>query len=635
MTDATPSFPACSRAAVAALSGLRPARRGFTLFEVAISISLLTVVILSTMMLLPVALRSQQEFRYKIFASAKAMEMVDAFNSFHNAVTASDHEAPNAWDVHEAYRSQHPDLEVRLASFRFGLFPLPLDIAKRIDSDGDEIKAILDQGGYIYYSQPLATTGLKEDSIAAATPANETQRLIIGIVGLAQNNALYALPQKAWPYYTNYPSPPVHVMHNGASTSSTGVVSGGYYLPSSAYAFKWNGTTGYPWESFNTNDNDMLTVFKAYEQYQLANPATQAKAQAYCDAAVAYCQAKTLPAGDYDGVTLLTDFQMPVASRFVEVNALRFLAHAAACRLHFGAGVSGTLTISQATVDVMHENCMRLGMKFQATYPYDWGCPRPTQRALMVDHPLIEYDLGSPLLSGTIFGAGVAAQQWKPVSAQTITHIGVNMDFPSLASFTPAPPALDPATTPNIWGDTSHFTLTALFEPAERCRQIVFWSADWQSYEDFETAPSAPVDASKYLKGAPIPGRTFAALMTAVGFADRHQYMYRNPEKPILFNTDMTAFPSGTPTPYPSVPAGGSGAVNYNPGELGNDNDAPAVLDQGSGSPAVDIFSGRYGADRNRNLQLDRGPVPKAVRMRATLVARFNYYDPRLHAVIR
>ena len=33
--------------------------------------------------------------------------------------------------------------------------------------------------------------------------------------------------------------------------------------------------------------------------------------------------------------------------------------------------------------------------------------------------------------------------------------------------------------------------------------------------------------------------------------------------------------------------------------------------------------------------KLDRGPVPKSVRMRATLIGRFNYYDPRLPMVIR
>jgi hypothetical protein len=47
------------------------------------------------------------------------------------------------------------------------------------------------------------------------------------------------------------------------------------------------------------------------------------------------------------------------------------------------------------------------------------------------------------------------------------------------------------------------------------------------------------------------------------------------------------------------------------------------------------VFSGCWGADRNFNGKLDRGPVPKAVRLRAQLVARFNFYDMRVPAIIR
>jgi hypothetical protein len=46
-------------------------------------------------------------------------------------------------------------------------------------------------------------------------------------------------------------------------------------------------------------------------------------------------------------------------------------------------------------------------------------------------------------------------------------------------------------------------------------------------------------------------------------------------------------------------------------------------------------FIGRWGADRNANQQLDRGQVPRSTRMRAVTVARFNYYDLRVPAVIR
>ena len=50
----------------------------------------------------------------------------------------------------------------------------------------------------------------------------------------------------------------------------------------------------------------------------------------------------------------------------------------------------------------------------------------------------------------------------------------------------------------DFWGNPSHSTLTKPFKPYQRCRQIVFWAVDWQSYVDVETAPSASVDAGYY-----------------------------------------------------------------------------------------------------------------------------------------
>jgi hypothetical protein len=47
------------------------------------------------------------------------------------------------------------------------------------------------------------------------------------------------------------------------------------------------------------------------------------------------------------------------------------------------------------------------------------------------------------------------------------------------------------------------------------------------------------------------------------------------------------------------------------------------------------IFCGNFGADRNGNGKLDRGTVPRAVRLRAVSVARFNYYDMRVPCQIK
>jgi hypothetical protein len=197
---------------------------------------------------------------------------------------------------------------------------------------------------------------------------------------------------------------------------------------------------------------------------------------------------------------------------------------------------------------------------------------------------------------------------------------------------------------PSVTGsNATHFTLARPFDVADRTRQIVFWAVDWQSYEDFETAPSAPVDASRYPKrsphGANLSGSAAKpdSLMNNASFADRHQFCARNPEKTLAFTVPTLSQPDGV-----ELPIGG--------------NDSMGSPDYGSAGKAV--FSGLYGADRNFNGtqsdldtanadparrndivkiygKLDRGPVPKSVRLRATLIGRFNFYDPRIPTVIR
>src|ERR1043165_3167673 len=187
-------------------------RRGFTLFEVAISLVLMTFGVISVLMLLPSGLKAQQMARLQILAAAKAEGMVDAFTSTQVSNPAVDTEGIMMWDVPSPYRSLTWDMESRLSSHRFGLMPLPLDIARRIDSDSGELEQIMAQGGYVYYSQPMATSNLQEQGLTAAPP-NEAQRLVIGIAGYAQQNALHILPAKNWPYHTPWPSPPLTMGH--------------------------------------------------------------------------------------------------------------------------------------------------------------------------------------------------------------------------------------------------------------------------------------------------------------------------------------------------------------------------------------------------------------------------------------
>ena len=114
------------------------------------------------------------------------------------------------WDVPVTLKPQSWDLEAKLSAHRFGIMPLPLELAKRLDSDSGDLQEILDQGGYLYYSQPLASTGMQEQGMPIAPP-NEAQKMIIGVRGYAQQNALASFPLKNWPYHTPYPSPPLQM----------------------------------------------------------------------------------------------------------------------------------------------------------------------------------------------------------------------------------------------------------------------------------------------------------------------------------------------------------------------------------------------------------------------------------------
>ena len=97
------------------------------------------------------------------------------------------------------------------------------------------------------------------------------------------------------------------------------------------------------------------------------------------------------------------------------------------------------------------------------------------------------------------------------------------------------------------------------------------------------------------------------------------QFGYLNPEKAISWRFDMT----GTATGTAATPIG-----------LGNaGNGGLDTMVQGIGNAA--LFNGVYGADRNFNGVLDRGPLSRAVRLRAVLLGRFNYYDLRVPAPIR
>ena len=643
-------------------------RSGFTLFEVAISLVLVSIGVISVMMVYPMGIKTQLLARYQLYASAKAEEMVESFNASHNANPAIDAEGIGPWDVPVAYRSQAWDLESRIATHRFGLIPLPMDIARRLDSDADEIQGILAQGGYLYYSQPMATSNTEEQGMRIAPP-NETQKMVIAVTGFAQHNAIGIFPWKAWPYLMPYPSAPMqglhyHKAHNNGALSE--------FLPTNAPTFNFGGES-YCWEATSPTgtpipgaDSDIRGIFDAYKAYNYDNAPTEALAIAYLQSALKYCALKGLSAATFYEPnpipTIVPTFEPGTLdasgddyqhTAWKQVQAMRFLSHAATCMTRWksltelggqpsasgsgvaiGASMSGSpaINLTHDLITYYHERCMNLIMRYAASFPYDWGAPRPLQRSQMMDFPLIEFDLFQPPLTGThfenYFGIGtVAAAQWKPIPARPIHNLGVSYQYPvptlphtsaTPSKFLPDGSVMGTADYTNFWGDLARSTLTKEFKPAERCRQIVFWAVDWQSYEDCETAPGAPVDASKYPLPGPLRNRDFAGRMNRVDFRDEQLYTFRNPEKVLSFMVDVSTRATGSDV---------SSIIGSN--RMGDQ------WDRGDGLENRKRFSGLYGADRNFNRVLDRGSVPRSVRLRATTVARFNFYDPRLPMTIR
>lgn len=775
----------------------RPASSaGFTLFEVALSLVIVTFAVVSVLVMMPQGLKAQQMARFQIYAAAKAEEMIEQFNNCADSNPAIDSEGLTMWDQPVAHKGQSWDLETRLSAHRFGLMPLPPDVVRRIDSDGDEIKQILDLGGHVYYSQPLASTGTQEQGLVAgngqniaagtaAPPPNEAQKVIIGVAGFAQQNSLTSFPMKNWPYHTPWPSPPLHMSHmadlflpkrvfapgsnpdstdpetnyfsyyvwpfqdvlrddnrNGGPTGSrasnnrnwvetmcfpwetapqnrphdpdvqkvmdwpedsTGIHVG-YFPYACGRCWEWGGFNGdakqfYP-TKFTTADYHMTSarpptygapysIESAYatKPTDLGNYPSRPGVLRYVASTLWYAQRKGItiptspPASPYTKSTLAN------ADRWKEVQAYRFLAHAATCLtawysytksgsdtedLQGGVtipivtlqGVSSpSATITHSLIQYFHERSLYLINDFAASFPYDWSMPRPLNRVMMMDFALLQADLFTPPLPNGlppnqlygptdatcydyVFGRGPSNQgginnknaapapdkpkQWRVISPMPINHIGTGAIFPTnIINSVMRNGGYEPT---SHFGNIDHYNLGAPFAAAERCRELVFWAVDWQSYEDFETASGAPVDASKYPIGSPrcnwhandhnVPTpitRSWWERMIDLEFRDEQLWSYRNPEKTILFYRDPTSRATGANVEDIMVL---NNPWTYYP-------------DQGPDVEKRKTFTGVYGADRNYNKKLDRGTVPKSVRLRAQVVARFNFYDPRVQAIMR
>jgi hypothetical protein len=562
---------------------------GFTLFEVGISLAIVTTGVLSVMMLMPVGIKTQQVARYQILASAKAIEIISVNANQWRKWDEQRLEGQRLAECSINNIAHSPLVEQKACNYRHGSLPVPPEIARRLDSDNDEIQRILNQGGYLFYSSPRPIQSMNEGTVTIEDKEvpNETQKLVYAYVGHAQQPALASHPLKAWPYYDWYPAPPRARLTTDNSS------------PVSRHEDSWRLNN---WPSLT----EFLAVCSAWKTV-----APTAAAGASRDNIVAYRDKAKLLVAALGMPRDLDDIPNPPPGTALEpvepyrVLATSYLAHA---MMWLTRQPLAPTAAEIAQAQKAHESAMQWLYRHQSTSPYDWGIDRALNFQNGWDHPLLQYQLFKPPALGGDLADNVYTNpngdlSWRVLTAQPVVNAGTSNSYGVRSVLAPhLGPAVDPRPSGNkpeiddswgqqIPGQEDTFNLTAPFHPSERCRQLVFWVVDWKSYADAETVPSAPQDASRFPYDS--EGR-FSY--------HNHAHKFNNPEVFFVWKTKDRNSNNTSP------PEGTSNVANY---------------------------LGLHGADRNGNRRLDIGPVPASARLRATTVARFNLYQPRVWSGLR
>lgn len=198
---------------------------GFTLFEVSISLLILTAVVTIIFLLISSGLKAQQRNRLQMLASVKMMELSEAWAN--PPLLNVDVSMESAEMAESGTKIEH-DLETRLFhkwkdldgyGMRQilgwnGVSIVPPEIAARLESDNHEIAEILASGGQLYFFKPNADlesegqTGLNEIVAGEDKSVNHEERqLVFAVRGAPQQNSLPGHPILGWPYYEHYPFP--------------------------------------------------------------------------------------------------------------------------------------------------------------------------------------------------------------------------------------------------------------------------------------------------------------------------------------------------------------------------------------------------------------------------------------------
>jgi hypothetical protein len=126
-----------------------------------------------------------------------------------------------------------------------------------------------------------------------------------------------------------------------------------------------------------------------------------------------------------------------------------------------------------------------------------------------------------------------------------------------------------------------------------------------------------------------------SALRLHRALVGSYVHAYRNPEKNLLFTRSVIDLNHGDDVSEYKIDDIDRNADLRQEAVRRTLNSPPDYgPPSASGTPPL-IFSGTFGADRNGNDKLDRGPVPRSVRLRCVTVARYNFYDARVPGQIK
>ena len=713
------------------------ARSGVTLFEVMLSMLIVAIAILSTALMLPAGLKAQEGARYRAVASITAYNLINLAEHtrpyYYRMKTESvlpegtqlmTHE-PGKWDMERILTSSY--------WAKSAIIPVPPAIARRLDSDSDEIAKILDEGGQIYFPSPLpaslgdfegntrrnaGTISMVDETIEYAFDGfEEAQRLVIGFIGYPQQNALPTHPMTAGPYRDWYPRPPITYVGNHDLPEG---------LPS---------TTSNPWMANNGNIelalwemwkdriatggqvalyDAMLATFADFTDVAPANGASFGGA--LFEMAHGESTLDTFRIGGYhlgdETDYLNTDLRDEVIDHYnaceaflndllgtvfnplespdttvgtyfpvtghpdpFQLIAMRNLAAAAMWRTRTDRidGTPAPPALSAADMSKylnIHEQSLRWAAAYAAHRPYDWGTSRMLNRPTMLDRSLVQFDLFDGSGNWSTSGDNVwpsSQPGYSPVyhlvtpKGCTAHHGGSQAIDLSDAAERPAVWASGDASRLNdipsnyygnwdshdgnyqlamnrmsqSWGRAEHYNLNKPFESAERCRQMVIWAVDWQKYEDAELTPAVVSDASYYPNDAATARALFNSGLT-YGVRGRGNIGYLGPlGQPLLWKKNpidtATGLPAWTGTETTGV-AGFTVKTLWRGVTTTTDKASAGAL---RGDTSMRPWLGAWGLDANGNGEVNQGPIPKSMRMRASVVARFNFYDQRTWHSVR